>query len=133
MTKNVFLSLLLVLVAMCAASCHKKSIEERAIEDATTYTRRFCPTPYQGDQRTDSVTFTKATRTLNYYYTLKGSADNAEAIPLVKDKVHKALVKEIEDNTSWKPYREAGFAFSFTFRSASSGEVLYSETITNMH
>ena len=61
-------------------ACHHDSLEDRAERDARDYTERYCPTPFTDNQRTDSITFTRADKTFHYFYTLRDEADNAEII-----------------------------------------------------
>ena len=70
--------ILLVGVAMLTA-CHE-SLEERAEREAKEFTEKNCPTPVRENTRTDSLTYDKESRTIGYWYTLCGQADNAEAI-----------------------------------------------------
>ena len=60
-------------------ACHHDSLEDRAERDARDYTERYCPTPFTDNQRTDSITFTRADKTFHYFYTLRDEADTAAA------------------------------------------------------
>lgn len=80
--------------------------------------------------RTDSLTFTRSTHTYNYFYTLFGDADNEEIISKNKAKVTQALLDGLKNDTKMRAYKEAGFKFHFTYRSAKTGRVLLDATFT---
>ena len=83
----------LVVMALLMVSCHD-SLDDRAEKEARNYTERYCPTPVQQNQRTDSLTFDRHTHTYNYYYTLTGPADNADVISDNRQKLKDVLVAD---------------------------------------
>ena len=63
---------LLFLAAMAMAistatlfACNHATLEDRAEKEARDFTERYCPTPVQNMQRTDSIVFDRDTRTFN--------------------------------------------------------------------
>lgn len=113
-----------VLISACA-----ESVEEKAERDSREFTRKFCPTPYVNNERTDSQVFCRDTKTMTYYRTLRGSADNLPAIEANKSRLHEALREGLSRNTALKPYKEAGFRVRFIYRSASDNTtVLYEDS-----
>ena len=123
-----FLIAAIVIVSM--SSCHHDSLEDRAEKLTKDYTERYCPTPVQNMQRTDSITFDRSTHTFNYYYTLSGKADDAKVIAKNKGKLNKELLRQLKDNTSYKVFKEAGFNFHYVFRSQANGKVLLESNFT---
>lgn len=119
----------LLIASLLVLSCHD-SIDDRAEKEAKKYTERYCPTPVRDSQRTDSMTFDRATHTYNYYYTLVGAADNAEVVNENKQKIIDMLKKGIVNDTRMQAYKEAGFKFRFVYRSASTGKVLVDTTVS---
>jgi len=126
-----FQVLVVSLVASCGLiSCNRATLEDRAEEQAKDFTERYCPTPVQGFQRTDSVTFDRATLTFNYYYLLTGDADNNQIISKMRPKFHTALVDDLKGNTANKAFKDAGYSFHYVYRSEKTKETLYEETLS---
>ncbi len=116
--------------ALCAMlmAC-AESMEDKAERECQEFTRKFCPTPYVNNERTDSQVFYRDTKTVTYYRTLRGDADNQPAIEANKAKLHEVLREGLSRNTSLKLYKEAGFRVRFVYRSASdSTTVLYEDS-----
>ena len=120
----------MVLAVLSLLSCHD-NLDDRAEKETKQYTERYCPTPVRDNQRTDSLTFTRATHTYNYYYTLSGPADDKDIIDRNKSRLTEVLLEGIRNDTKMRAYKEAGFAFHFVYRSASSGKVLLEVTFTS--
>ncbi len=125
--KNIFCVMLLagsVFLAGCT-----ESLEDKAAREAKEYTMKVCPTPYVNDSRTDSAVFDKATRTYTYYLSLRGKADNKEAIDANRKKLHDLQQTSLDNNPGLQKYKEAHFAFRFVYRSDANPEkVLLDET-----
>ena len=130
MKKNI-LTIALALAGLAVlSSCHHNTLEDRAEKDASEYTRRYCPTPFTDNQRTDSITFTRADKTFHYYYTLRDAADNPEIIRQNKGKLIHALQADLDKGTQNKAYKDAGFRFHYVFRSATPGKTLLEQKLT---
>lgn len=113
--------------AICAAC--QESLEDKCAREAEEYTRKKCPAPIGQNMTIDSLTFDRATHTLHYHYTLSGAADNAEL--LRNSDAGNMLLNEIKNATSVKDYKDAGYNFAYTYRSAKEpGKVLYEATFT---
>ena len=121
----------LTLIAVIAlASCKHDTLEDRAEKEAKAFTERYCPTPVQNMQRTDSVTFDRSTLTFNYYYRLTGAADDSQAVNKVQSKIKEALRNELISNTGSKAYKDKGYNFHYVIHSEKTKEVLYEVTFT---
>ena len=123
-------NILLPALCTCLCACHHATLEDRAEKYTKDYTERFCPTPVQDMQRTDSLTFDRTTRTFNYYFTLVDKADNAGIIKAKQKEITDALLKQLKENTSAKVYKDEGFNFHYIFRSANKGNILLENTFT---
>lgn len=123
-------NILLPALCTCLCACHHATLEDRAEKYTKDYTERFCPTPVQDMQRTDSLTFDRTTRTFNYYFTLVDKADNAGIIKAKQKEITDALLKQLKENTSAKVYKDEGFNFHYIFRSASKANILLENTFT---
>lgn len=117
-------------IMACAIVCGcADSIEDKAEKECKEFTRKFCPTPYVNDERTDSQVFDRRTKIVTYYRTLRGKADNKEAIDANRKKLHEVLRTSLDNNTSLKQYKEAGFSIRFLYRSASHKDVVLYEDL----
>lgn len=115
-----FLSLVLV-------SCHE-SLEERAGREAKEFTRKNCPMKLSEYVTNDSMTYEKETRTIHYYYSMKGKADTTA---VDKNKAREELVKGLKNTTSVRAYKKEGFNFAYTYYSTKNkGQVLIDVRLT---
>ena len=122
--------LILALATLALTSCHRTNLEDLAAKTAEEYTERYCPTPFEDNQRTDSVGFDRATHTFSYYYTLSGKIDNPEIIAKNRKQIVASIRGSLKDNTSMKEYKQAGYNFRYVFRSQKIGSVLIEKTFT---
>ncbi len=120
----------LLLTVSTMASCKHDSLEDRADKDVRAFTERYCPTPMKDNQRTDSVTFDKATRTFSYYFDLGGPAENKEVIDTMRTMLRKALVEDLKKDVGARVYKDAGYNYHYVFYAASDHKVLFEETLT---
>lgn len=118
------------IVLTALSSCHHDTLEERAAKEAREYTAHYCPTPYENNTRTDSISFEKDTRSFHYYYKVNGKLDNEKLFAEKKETLRAILLKELKENTQNKTFKEQGFSFRYTFRSASDNKKLLDVTFT---
>ena len=85
--KHLFYAALLLL----SLSACRNSLEERAAQECKEYTEKKCPTPVVNDTRMDSMVFEAPSRTIHYYYSLVGKADNEQAVHAKRAELRKAL------------------------------------------
>ena len=128
---------LLFLAAMAMAistatlfACNHATLEDRAEKEARDFTERYCPTPVQNMQRTDSIVLDRDTSTFNYYYSLRGAADNTQAVAKIRDRIKTALLSDLKGDTGSKTYKEHGFNFRYVLHSEKTKEVLYEVKFT---
>lgn len=122
--------LLLTMAATILTACHE-NLEERAQREAREYTKKYCPTPYTNNTRTDSVTFDMATKTYHYYCTIMGPMDDVQVIRDHHKQLYDGLATALAENTAIKVYRDAGYRFAYTIRSAKQpSQVLFEEIFT---
>jgi hypothetical protein len=114
---------------MTLTACHHDSLEDRAEKETKDYTARYCPTPVQNFQMTDSISFTRATKTLNYYYKFADKADDEKLIAEAKPKLLKLLIAQLKEDTKLKAYKDAGYHFHYVYRSRKSGKVVLEATL----
>lgn len=123
-------TLVLALATIVLTGCHRTNLEDLAAKTAEEYTERYCPTPFEDNQRTDSVSFDRATHTFGYYYTLSGEIDDPEIVLKNKKQIAISILGSLKDNTSMKEYKQAGYNFRYVFRSQKSGNILIEKTFT---
>ena len=118
-------------VLLLSLSACRNSLEDRAAQECKEYTEKKCPTPVVNDTRMDSMVFEPSTRTIHYYYSLVGNADNEQVINSKKSELRKALSDALKADTGTKGYKDAGFNFRYTYRSGNSpSKVLLDEKYT---
>lgn len=118
-----------LVLALCS-SCHR-SLEDRAAQECKEYTEKKCPTPVVDNVRLDSMVFESTTRTIHYYNTLVGTADNRLVIDKQQDKLRQALKEGLRSDAGTKAYKDAGFNFQYTYHSEKKpSEVLFDATYT---
>ena len=119
-------TLLTVMAALLLTAC-QESLEEKAANEAKLYTKKNCPARIADNLTVDSLTYEPQTRTLHYYYTITGAADSVGL--LNPETARSALLTELKNTTSMMAFKEAGFAFAYTYHSQRHrGTVLY-ETV----
>jgi hypothetical protein len=117
----------LTVVASLALIACQESLDEKAAKEAKLYTQKNCPAQIAENLTMDSLTFEQATHTLRYYYTISGTGDSVGL--LNPESARSALLAELKNTTSMMAFKEAGFAFAYTYHSQRHrGTVLY-ETV----
>ena len=118
-----------LMLALCS-SCHR-SLEDRAAQECKEYTEKKCPTPVVDNVRLDSMVFESTSRTIHYYNTLVGTADNRLVIDKQQGKLRQALKEGLRSDAGTKAYKDAGFNFQYTYHSEKKpSEVLFDVTYT---
>ena len=121
--RSTILILILSVLTLALAACHE-SLEDRAAREAKEYTQKNCPTPVVQNTRTDSLTFDRASRTIGYWYTLCGTADNIDAINVQKEKLYGILLDGLKASTQIKMYKDAGFNVRYVYHSEKNPSVV---------
>lgn len=118
---------IIIIAVFSFISCHE-SIEDRAYREAIEFTKKNCPVPVAENVVCDSMSFTNATRTVNYYFSLSGALDSTITD---KNKIHEELLKMVKDSPALRAYKNADFNFSYIYQSTKNkGKRLLSVTIT---
>jgi hypothetical protein len=122
--------LVLAFAALSLTSCHRTNLEDLAAKSASDYTERYCPTPFVDSQRTDSVSFDRATHTFGYYYTISGKIDDPMVIAKGQKQIISSILNSLKENTSMKEFKQAAYNFHYVFRSQKTGNVVIDKTFT---
>ena len=119
-------TLLTVMAALLLTAC-QETLEEKAAKEAEIYTKKNCPARIADNLTMDSLTYEQQTRTLHYYYTITGAADSVGL--LNPETARSALLTELKNTTSMMAYKEAGFAFAYTYHSQRHRSTVLYETV----
>ncbi len=107
------------LLGLMAVSC-QESLEDRAARELKEYTEKNCPTPVVNDQQMDSASFERESRTLRFYYKLYDKSDSKALFAQHGKDIRNQILNELKNSTSTKSYKDAGFNYRYTYRSASN-------------
>ena len=107
--------LLLVTVVLGLTACHE-DMAKRASREAQEFTKKSCPMQMSDAIIMDSMTFDQATETVIYHYTLTGALDTTITDEM-KKQTQEMMLDGVRNETSLKPYKDAGFGFRYVFRS----------------
>ena len=119
---------LIILATAMLASC-QESLEDRCAREAKAYTEKKCPAAVGENTTIDSIGFDRATHTMHYYYTLSGPADDPQVVASVNPRAN--LLQEIKNSTTVKAYKDAGYNFTYTYRSQKNpSTILFEATFT---
>ena len=122
----IYISVLL----LSLSSCHN-SLEKRAAQECKEYTEKKCPTPVVNDTRMDSMVFEPTSKTIHYYYSIVGNADNEQLLSSKRLEIRKTLRAALKEDTGTKGYKDAGFNFRYTYHSGNNpSKVLLDETFS---
>ena len=108
-------------------SC-QESLDERCERETREFNEKKCPAKIADGVTIDSLVFEKEKRTLHYFYTFSGTADDQDIIN--KANPRKLLIDEVRNSTSIKTYKDNGFSFRYTYWSASTKKKLADVTVT---
>ena len=136
---NFFLShttmklLSILLIIMFFVAC-QKPFEERIVDELKQWTDTNCPKNLDAITRLDSMTYHKPTKTVQYWYTAAGEADNAfywQQVEANKLVVKQNLAQQLRVNTEIKELVAKHLNFEYIYRSAETGRRLYALTVTS--
>jgi hypothetical protein len=116
-----------VLLLMSISAC-QESLEEMAIREAKTYTKKNCPQIMNQTQRMDSLTFNPISHTFGYHYLISGTMDTTAAFH--EEYSRKLLIENVKNATALKSYKDAGYNFEYVYHSQKQpGVILFSTVI----
>ena len=115
---------LFVLTALVFGAC-QESLEDKCEREAQEYTKRNCPSMVAPEIMLDSLTFERESHTIHYYYRLTGTSDRADAFK--KDEATALLKNELKNTTSLQIYKDAGYNFTYTYRSEKDPKTIWME------
>ena len=114
--------ILFVLATLILGAC-QESLEDKCARECVEFTKRKCPSAIAQDMIVDSMTFDRASHTVQYYYKLTGASDRSDAYP--KDQARDALKNALKNTTQLMAYKEAGYNFRYIYYSEKNPQTTY--------
>ena len=114
--------ILFALVTLVLGAC-QESLEDKCARECVEFTKRKCPSSVAQDMLIDSMTFARATHTIQYYYKLTGASDRSDAYP--KDQAKQLLKEALKNTTQVMAYKEAGYSFRYIYYSEKNPKTVY--------
>ena len=114
--------ILFALAALILGAC-QESLEDKCARECVEFTKRKCPSAVAPEMVIDSMTFDRATHTIQHYYKLSGVSDRADAFP--QDEARRLLKNELKNTTQVMVYKEAGYNFRYIYYSEKNPQTVY--------
>ena len=114
--------ILFVLATLILGAC-QESLEDKCARECVEFTKRKCPSAIAQDMIVDSMTFDRASHTVQYYYKLTGASDRSDAYQ--KDQARDALKNALKNTTQLMAYKEAGYNFRYIYYSEKNPQTTY--------
>ena len=114
--------ILFALTTLILGAC-QESMEDRCARECVEFTKRKCPSAVAEEMIIDSMTFDRASHTIQYYYKLTGGSDRADAY--LKDQARDALKNALKNTTQVMSYKEAGYNFRYIYYSEKNPQTVY--------
>jgi hypothetical protein len=118
--------ILFVMAALVLGAC-QESLEDKCARECMEFTKRKCPSAVAEDMIVDSMTFDRASHTVQYYYRLTGAADRADAYPT--DEAKALLKNALKNTTQVMVYKEAGYSFRYIYYSEQNPKTVYLDVL----
>ncbi len=114
--------ILFALATLILGAC-QESLEDKCARECVEFTKRKCPSAVAQDMIIDSMTFDRASHTVQYYYKLTGASDRPDAYP--KDQAKDLLKNALKNTTQVMSYKEAGYNFRYIYYSEKNPQTIY--------
>ena len=114
--------ILFALATLILGAC-QESLEDKCARECVEFTKRKCPSAVAQDMIIDSMTFDRASHTVQYYYKLTGASDCPDAYP--KDQAKDLLKNALKNTTQVMSYKEAGYNFRYIDYSEKNPQTIY--------
>ena len=118
---------ILFMLAVLILSACQESLEDKCARECVEFTKRKCPSAVAENMIVDSMTFDRASHTIQYYYKLTGASDRADAY--LKDQARNALKDALKNTTQVMIYKEAGYNFRYIYYSEKNPQTVYMDIL----
>ena len=117
---------IIAMILFICAAC-QESLEDRCERESKEYTRKYCPEKMDNNSILDSLVFERPTRTIHYYFTLTGFAD--QDVALEKVDAEGVLRNEVKNSTALRTYKENKFRVAYTYRSQKNPDKILMDVV----
>ena len=117
---------IIAMILFICAAC-QESLEDRCERESKEYTRKYCPEKMDNNSILDSLVFERPTRTIHYYFTLTGFADQDSALEKVN--AEGVLRNEVKNSTALRTYKENKFRVAYTYRSQKNPDKILMDVV----
>ena len=114
---------ILFMLAVLILSACQESLEDKCARECVEFTKRKCPSAVAQEMIVDSMTFDRASHTIQYYYKLTGASDRSDAYQ--KDDARNALKNALKNTTQVMAYKEEGYNFRYIYYSEKNPQTVY--------
>ena len=114
---------ILFMLAVLILSACQESLEDKCARECVEFTKRKCPSAVAQNMIVDSMTFDRASHTVQYYYKLTGASDRPDAYP--KDQAKDLLKNALKNTTQVMSYKEAGYNFRYIYYSEKNPQTIF--------
>ena len=114
---------ILFMLAVLILSACQESLEDKCARECVEFTKRKCPSAVAPEMVIDSMTFDRASHTIQYYYKLTGVSDRADAY--LEDQARDALKNALKNTTQVMAYKEEGYNFRYIYYSEKNPQTVY--------
>ncbi|MBO6031179.1 MAG: hypothetical protein J6Q22_06885 [Prevotella sp.] len=102
-------------------------MEDKCARECVEFTKRKCPSAVAENMIVDSMTFDRASHTIQYYYKLTGTSDRADAYQ--EDQAKQLLKNALKNTTQVMVYKEAGYSFRYIYYSEKNPQTVYMDIL----
>lgn len=107
-----------LILILSILSCGRKSFDEQMEEQARDFTLKQCPREVDQFTTIDSLAYDRKTKTLKYYYTLKGELDDSTKLsPSACEDFEETMLSKLRNDLGLKKEKENGVAFEYNYYS----------------
>ena len=118
--------ILIVMAALVLGAC-QESLEDKCARECMEFTKRKCPSAVAEEMIVDSMTFDRASHTIQYFYKLTGTSDRADTYET--DQARELLKNALKNTTQVMVYKEAGYSFRYVYYSEQNPQTVYLDVL----
>ena len=118
--------ILFALTTLILGAC-QESLEDKCARECMEFTKRKCPSAVAEEMIVDSMTFDRASHTIQYFYKLTGTSDRADTYET--DQARELLKNALKNTTQVMVYKEAGYSFRYVYYSEQNPQTVYLDVL----
>ncbi len=123
---HIFKATIPLSLALVLLSCHRQqTFDDKTLADIRDFNDREAPKQMDPVTTLDSMGYQQEDRTLTYFYTLSGMADDPSVLTdEIVQAQQEALLENLRVSIQLKPYKEQGISFEYLYYSQTTGQLL---------